>query len=421
MRKKILRMNMIIILINWGTISGALAQDLTWLDCVREARQNNSSLLSATEKLKQAGINVTTTKSNYYPQISGSASGQTSKTEELDRNNSYSYGLSGRQLIFDGLKSQYNVASSSATLRSAMYSYAVTSSNLRLQLKKDFVNLLKAQKLVAITTEIAERRKQSLELIKLGYEAGREHKGSLLTAQADLAEAEFEIAQAARNLEIAARTLCADLGYGKYSQIQVQGDLAVSLLDPVTPDFEQLAETVPLLKELIAQKDASRLSLKSATADMYPSVYASASAGKSGSNWPPDRSQWSAGVNVSVPIFSGGSQVAAVKKSESAYAQAQAEERNGRASVILTLAENWANLQDALGQLAVRQKFLAATEERSKIAEAQYKIGLMSFDNWIIIEDDLINAKKTLLNTQANAMIAEANWIQAKGVTLDEE
>ncbi|MDD5353694.1 MAG: TolC family protein, partial [bacterium] len=268
---------------------------------------------------------------------------------------------------------------------------------------------------------IAQRRKQSLELIKLGYEAGREHKGSLLTAQADLAEAEFEIAQATRNLEIAARMLCADLGYGKYSQIQVQGELAVSLLDPVTPDFEQLAGSVPLLQALIAQKDASRLSLKGATADMYPSVYASASPSKSGSNWPPDRSQWSAGVNVSVPIFSGGSQVAAVKRSESAYSQAQAEERNGRASVILTLAENWANLRDALGQLEVQQKFLIATEERSKIAEAQYKIGLMSFDNWIIIEDDLINAKKTLLNTQANAMIAEANWIQAKGVTLDEE
>lgn len=400
---------------------GAAAQDLTWEDCVREARHNNPNLLSATEKLKQAGINITTSKSNYYPQISGSASGQTSKADDQDRNNSYSYGVSGRQLIFDGLKSQYNVATSSATFRSAVYSYAVTSSNVRLQLKKDFVNLLKAQKLVAITTEIAQRRKQSLELIKLGYEAGREHKGSLLTAQADLAEAEFEIAQAARNLEIAARTLCADMGYGKYSQIQVQGELAVSLLAPVTPDFEQLAGSVPLLQALIAQKDASRLSLKGATADMYPAVYASASTSKSGSNWPPDRSQWSAGVNVSVPIFSGGSQVAAIKRSESAYTQAQADERNGRASVILTLAENWANLQDALGQLDVRQKFLAATEERSKIAEAQYKIGLMSFDNWIIIEDDLINAKKTLLNTQANAMIAEANWIQAKGVTLDEE
>lgn len=421
MKRSIFIIVLMMFIISPGAAHSAMAQDLTWEDCVREARHNNPNLLLATEKLKQAGFNLSITKSNYYPQISGSAGAQTSKADGADRSNSYSFGVSGRQLLFDGLKSQYNVAASSATLQASMYNYAVTSSNLRLQLKKDFVNLLKAQKLVAITSEIAQRRRQSLELIKLGYEAGREHKGSLLTAQADLAEAEFEIAQANRNLEIAARTLCADLGYTKYNPLQVQGDLAVSLTDQATPDFEQIAESVPLLQALIVQKDVSRLSLKSATADMYPSVYASGSAGKSGSNWPPDRSQWSAGVNVSVPIFSGGSQLAAQKKSRSAYNQAQAEERNGRASVILTLAESWANLQDALGQLSVQQKFLVATEERSKIAEAQYKIGLMSFDNWIIIEDDLIRAKKTLLDTQANALLAEANWIQAKGVTLDEE
>ncbi len=421
MKRSISIIVIMMFIIGLGVTHSAMAQDLTWEDCVREARQNNPNLLSATEKLKQAGVNLTTTKSNYYPQISGSAGAQTSKADGTDRSNSYSYGVSGRQLIFDGLKSQFNVAVSSATLRSSIYNYAVTSSNLRLQLKKDFVSLLKAQKLVTITAEIAQRRKQSLELIKLGYEAGREHKGSLLTAQADLAEAEFEVSQASRNLEIASRTLGADLGYDKYRPIQVQGDLTVTWLDPIAPDFEQIAASVPLLQALIAQKEASRLSLKSATAEMYPSVYASGSAGKSGSNWPPDRSQWSAGVNLSVPIFSGGSQVAARKKSESAYNQSLAEERNGRTSVILTLAESWANLQDALGQLSVQQKFLAATEERSKIAEAQYKIGLMSFDNWIIIEDDLIRAKKAILDNEANAMIAEANWIQAKGVTLDEE
>ncbi len=421
MKRSVLIICLIIFMIGLGGVNRAVSQPLTWEDCVREARQNNPSLLSATEKLKQSGINVAVSKSNYYPQINGSLGGQTSKTESADQSHSYSYGVSGRQLIFDGLKSQYNVGISSATFRAAMYSYAVTSSNLRLQLKRDFVNLLKAQELVNITGEIAQRRKQSLALVNLGYESGREHKGSLLTAQADLAEAEFEMTQAARNLEIAARTLCVDLGYDKFSRIQVQGVLAVTLADQVTPDFERIAESVPFLRALIAQKDASRLTLKTVNSDMYPAIYASASAGKNGSHWPPERGQWSAGVNVNVPIFSGGSQVAAVKKSESAYNQALAEERNGRASVILTLAESWANLQDALGQLEVQQKFLAATEERSKIAEAQYKIGLMSFDNWIIIEDDLIRAKKTLLDVQANASLAEANWTQAKGVTIDEE
>jgi outer membrane protein TolC len=64
---------------------------------------------------------------------------------------------------------------------------------------------------------------------------------------------------------------------------------------------------------------------------------------------------------------------------------------------------------------------LTATEERSKIAQAQYSIGLMSYDNWTIIEDDLVSAKKNLLNAQAAALLAEANWILAKGETLEHE
>ncbi len=62
---------------------------------------------------------------------------------------------------------------------------------------------------------------------------------------------------------------------------------------------------------------------------------------------------------------------------------------------------------------------LLATEERSKIAQAQYSIGLVTFDNWTIIEDNLVKAKNNYLDAQAAALLAEAKWIQAKGETLE--
>jgi len=69
----------------------------------------------------------------------------------------------------------------------------------------------------------------------------------------------------------------------------------------------------------------------------------------------------------------------------------------------------------------VQGKFFEAARERAKITQAQYSTGLISFDNWTIIEDDLVNAKKSFLDVQADALIAEANWIQAKGGTLYDE
>ena len=69
--------------------------------------------------------------------------------------------------------------------------------------------------------------------------------------------------------------------------------------------------------------------------------------------------------------------------------------------------------------LKVQKEMLVAAQERADIAETQYSTGFIAFDNWIIIENDLVKAKKTYLESQANALYAEAEWIQAKGETLE--
>ena len=62
---------------------------------------------------------------------------------------------------------------------------------------------------------------------------------------------------------------------------------------------------------------------------------------------------------------------------------------------------------------------LAANEERAKIAEAQYSTGFITYDNWSIIDNNLVQSKKSYLNAQAGALLAEAQWVSAKGVTLE--
>jgi outer membrane protein TolC len=83
------------------------------------------------------------------------------------------------------------------------------------------------------------------------------------------------------------------------------------------------------------------------------------------------------------------------------------------------LEQTWAALQDAVDNVEVQRKSLIATEERSNIAQAQFSTGFISYDNWTIIEDNLVNAKSAFLDAQANALLAEANWVQAKGETLE--
>lgn len=394
---------------------------LFWPDCVKEAEKNHPDLVSAREKLNEAKADKAITISGILPQISASGSQLTSRTVSSSaRPDSYSYGVSGEQLVFDGFKLPYDIVSASRDLESSQYSYKVTSSDVRLQLRTAFIGLLKAQELLGITKTISERRGRNVKLVKLRYEAGREHKGALLTAQANSAQADFEAAQAKRNISVEQRRLIKELGRMKFSPVKVNGNFTISLPDEEKPDFEQLAEATPFLRELIAQKESSRFSLKSVKADLFPKVYATASLGKTASSWPPVNEQWSVGGRLSFSLFEGGSNLSKISKAKSALAQSMADERSGRDGVILTLEETWSQLRDALDYVSVQQKFLEASIERAKIAQAQYSTGLISFDAWTIIEDDLVKVKKFFLNAQADYLISEAVWVQARGGALDE-
>ncbi len=394
---------------------------LTWKHCVEEAKKNHPDLISAEAKLNQARANKAITRSNLLPQISSDLSGKTSETDDKDKTDAYSYGVSGKQLLFDGFKTSYNLSSASENIKSSQYDYSVVSSNVRLNLRTAFIELLRVQELLHITEDIAKRRKQNLELVNLRYEAGREHKGSLLTAQADLAQAIFEVTQVKRNISLAQRKLTKELGREKLIPVKAQGDFKVIYSERKQPDYELIADTTSFLKELIARKEAARFSLKSSQADFFPQIYANAAAGQSAADWPPDKNEWSAGVSLSFPLFEGGSRIAEVSKAKAVFIQLEADERSGRDNIIVTLENAWVDLQDAMDNVEVQQKFLSAAEERARISRAQYSTGLISFDNWIIIEDNLVKAQKSFLNVQAEALIAEAQWIQAKGGTLDYE
>ena len=246
---------------------------LTWQDCVREALKHHPDVISAKEKVTQAEADKKITKSAVLPQVTSEVSGRRSETETQPEQDRYAYRISGNQLLFDGFKTRSDLKAATQTTLAQQYDYAVVSSNIRLDLRKAFTSLLRAQELTSLTEEIAERRKQNVDLIQLRYEAGREHRGALLTARADLAEAAFEVARAKRNLLVAKRELSKGLGRKELNPMTVAGTFDIKDLHGERPDFESLADATPFLKELMARKESARWGVKSARAEFFPQVY----------------------------------------------------------------------------------------------------------------------------------------------------
>jgi len=400
--------------------SALAVETLDWAQCLAEASGHHPDLRSAAEKVRQSEAQRDIVKGGLLPSVSATAGGERSGSSAAAPVGAWSYGVNASQLLYDGAKTSSQVKSATETVKASKYNESEVSVSTRYALRTAFVQLLTAQKQVSLAGEIMTKRKQNLRLIALLYKSGTENIGSQSKAQADLTEAEFEVAQAKRGLELAQVVLGTQLGRSSFGAIRVTGQFTAREESRQSPDFDRIVRDNPTYLNLTAQKDAAGYSLQAARSAFMPSVSLSTGFGNSAfRQLPPDRTDWQAGVNLSVPIYAGGSGRAGVAKARAQVNQLSADEESLYLSLLRSLEQAWKSFVDASESVDVQKKYLDAASERARIADAQYSAGLVSFNEWTIIEDNLVSAKKSFLNAQSNLLTAEAAWVQAKGGTLE--
>ncbi len=409
------------------------AETLTWGQCLSEAASNHPDLRAAAAAVRKAEAQVAVDQGGLYPTVSISGSGNRSgnftdggggsslASTSSGGNGYWSAVASASQLLFDGGKTRNTISSDRETAKASQYAADVISSSTRYALRTAFVQLLTAQQQVKLAAEIVEIRRHSLRLIGLLYKSGSENIGSYSKAKADLAQAEFELAQAARGLKVAQAVLCTQLGRRNISVLAVSAPFTATESVGARPDFDQLVRDHPSFRQLAAQSEASRYGLEAARSAFVPKVTLSSSVGNSAfPSIPPERINWLVGFNVSVPIYQGGTGKATVAMARASLNQFAANEESGYLSLLRTLEQSWKNFRDAAENVDVQKLYLAAAAERAKISDAQYSSGLVTFNDWTIIEDNLVSAKKSYLTARSTLLTAEAAWVQAKGGTFEE-
>jgi len=391
------------------------SEALNWHQCLGLTLRNHPGLQSAREKIKQSKAGRGIARSLFLPALNGTASLSKTKSDN-ESYSSYSYGLTVEQLVFDGFNSVNSYLKAGVDIDTALYDYLVVESNTLYTTRIAFINLLKAQKYISTAESILKRRSSNYKLVKMRYRAGREHIGSVLSSEADKENARADFNQAKRNLKLKQKILYASMGLtGKLSVPVVKGLMGISVNTKEKPDCRKLAERNPVLKKMISLRESAAYDKKLSYSGYYPHVYAFLNADASGVNWKESEKKISAGVSMNLSLFEGGKTYYSVKKAKSQYRQALYDEKNTRLDVVMMLEEKWSDLLYKGDRVNVQAKYYKAVRERAKIAESQYSIGLITFDNWTIIEESLVTITQKYLESRIDLLLAEAEWVQAKG------
>jgi len=80
-----------------------------------------------------------------------------------------------------------------------------------------------------------------------------------------------------------------------------------------------------------------------------------------------------------------------------------------------SLQDRWNSYVDAVENEVVQKELYDAEMLRAEISTAKYKQGLLSYEDWDIIESNLINQGKTHLQRRRTSELEQARWKNALG------
>jgi len=163
------------------------------------------------------------------------------------------------------------------------------------------------------------------------------------------------------------------------------------------------------------QLEISEISQQASLGEFLPTVTVNGNYSKSDNSWPPQNSNKSLSLNVSLPLFPGGSNIADRVITGFQLDKAREDFAKNQKDLYFSIKEAYENLQDAIGAYQVQKIALEASAERAKIAQASYLNGLISYNDWDLIQNDYINNQSSLINYQRNMLVNEANWYKSYG------
>jgi outer membrane protein TolC len=393
-----------------GSIAFATIK-LNWQDSLVQFKKNNPSIKSSDLILKSSELKLKGASSGYWPQMSLNANSVlSSSSQSTAKPKDTTTGIAITQNLFSGFATEANLAQAQANILTSKAEYIETYSSLIYDLKTAYIELLYCQKTNKLLIEIAQRRQQNYDLVKLRFTNGKENKGALLLAEAYLKLAQFEKLQNSNAINMAQKKIKSLLDF-EDDNIELTDELTDNLR-PLpnlneNDNYQTIIENHPDHQKAMAQQHLADANLQSEKSSFFPMVDLQYSNN--------DFDTWATGVTLSWSLFDGGKDYYAVQ-SRIAIKTSNELLLIATDRIIaekLNLARN--KLVEANEKIRVDEAFLKAAMVREQISRSKYNNGLANFEDWDLVEADLIARQKNLLKSEREKLLSVAEWLKAQG------
>jgi outer membrane protein len=403
---------------------GAGAETLP--SALAKAYRHNPQLNAQRAVVRQTDEQVPLAMSGYRPQVAATVSAGPTYTENRLRApaiaapgstlNGASAGLTASQTVLDGFRTYNQVRAAEGNGQAAREVLRLMTQQVLLDATAVYMSVLR-------DSAVAQLQRRNVEMLQEQLRLARERLGNGEVTRTDVSQAESRLA-AARWQKLAAD---ATLNATRAAYRRVIGEDPGNLT-PGTPVDRMSPRTLeaaiasgqtasPSVTSAQYGVDVAALQVKIAEGALYPMVQLQ---GAVQHGWLPstqiDR-QLAAGafVTLSVPIYQGGAEYATIRQSKEAVGQKAFDLDRVRDLARAGVVEAWGQLAAARAQIEEAQAQVAAAEAALNGVMQEARAGQRTTLDVLNAQQELVNARITLVTTQRERVVASYALLAAVG------
>ena len=403
---------------------------LTLGDCFRVALASNPQTRSSWDAVRSATARVGEETSAYLPSADLSANavrqkqvtfqglqaGQPAETGDLF---DAAFGLS--YLLFDGGQRSAKVSRAQADLQALGFQHNTALQEVALQVEQSYYSLLASRWSLQVAEKTVRNAEYHVRLSQARFDNGLAPRSDVLKAETERADTDLSLVSARNRNRIAEGTLVSALGLKVSIPIEIS-DIPESMYLREMENMDQLLDEAtknrPELLAAVAKVKSAESAIQEAKSQYWPKVTANAGYGWIDDTFFPNHDQWSLGLSLSFPLFTGFKRGYQVERTERDLDQTRSDYASRLRGVELEVWTAYWKLLEAGEAIQAAQTFVASAEESARLAEGEYKAGTGNIIALIDAQTALSSARNRIVQARFDWYTARARFERIVGRSL---
>lgn len=377
---------------------GARAEELrlSISDAFRRAAGSSDEVDAARAALARSRAEQRQAESDWYPQITATGSYTRTLQSEYDdlfeqaggafedlpfgRDNIWRFGVTARQNLFRGGRTLATTRGARAGRRQARLGVTSARAQAVLEVTETYYDALLAERRLEIARQTLAHAQDTLDQAETAFAEGELSEYDVLRARVSVESQRPVLVQRASERELAHLRL--------KHQLRISATRTLVLTTRLTPSAPRaLPEPVQQTERATVRQAeqavrAAEAAVDAAESQHYPSVDLFTDYGRVAyptdlfPTWDQFRTNWTAGVSVSVPLFQGFRIQAEVGAAQASLQEARARLRQARRSAQLDTAQAHAALRTARAALRASGAAVLQARRAHRLAVLRYREGV---------------------------------------------